>query len=112
MAMLDKRRAASALTLLMTMAAAVVLLAIPCNHTVRAQTARTIRIIVPSTAGGGADTLARLLADQISRAQGQALMVENRPGDRGCFARRARRQHAPDHHAGVRHQCTPAEAEL
>jgi tripartite-type tricarboxylate transporter receptor subunit TctC len=28
-----------------------------------AQTAATIKIIVPSTAGGGADTLARLLGD-------------------------------------------------
>jgi len=31
---------------------------------------RTIKIIVPSTAGGGADALARLLGDQISRKQG------------------------------------------
>jgi len=45
-----------------------------------AQTAATIKIIVPSTAGGGADTLARLLGDQISRKQGQTIVVENRPG--------------------------------
>jgi len=47
---------------------------------VHAQSARTIKIVVPSTAGGGADTLARLLGDQISRKQGQTIVVENRPG--------------------------------
>jgi tripartite-type tricarboxylate transporter receptor subunit TctC len=45
-----------------------------------AQTTRTIKIIVPSTAGGGADTLVRLLGDQISRRQSQTIVVENRPG--------------------------------
>ncbi len=45
-----------------------------------AQTARPVKIIAPSTAGGGADVLARLLADQISRTQGATLVVENRPG--------------------------------
>ena len=40
-----------------------------------AQTTQTIKIIVPSTAGGGADTLARLLGDQIRRKQGQTVVV-------------------------------------
>jgi len=44
------------------------------------QTARTIKLIVPSAPGGGADILARLLADQISKAQGLSVVVENRPG--------------------------------
>jgi tripartite-type tricarboxylate transporter receptor subunit TctC len=41
---------------------------------------RAVRVIVPSTAGGGADVLARLIADQISRSHAQAVVVENRPG--------------------------------
>ena len=45
-----------------------------------AQTKRTIRIIVPSTVGGGADLLARLLADHMGRAQNIKAIVENRPG--------------------------------
>ena len=45
-----------------------------------AQTKRTIRIIVPSTVGGGADLLARLLADHMGRAQNIKVVVENRPG--------------------------------
>jgi tripartite-type tricarboxylate transporter receptor subunit TctC len=44
------------------------------------RTARTIKIIVPSSVGGGADLLARLLAEQISRAQNLTMVVENRPG--------------------------------
>ena len=55
---------------------------------------RTIKIIVPSTAGGGADTLARLLGDQISRKQSQTIIVENRP----------ERQH---HRHGVRGSRSP-----
>jgi tripartite-type tricarboxylate transporter receptor subunit TctC len=44
------------------------------------QSARTIKIIVPLAPGGGADILARLMADQISRAQSPTVVVENRPG--------------------------------
>ena len=45
-----------------------------------AQTTRTIRIVVPFPAGGSADTLARIFADQIGKAGGPAMVVENRPG--------------------------------
>src|SRR5713101_6019178 len=44
------------------------------------QTSRTIKIIVPFSAGGGADIVARQLADQISHMQGLTVLVENRPG--------------------------------
>jgi tripartite-type tricarboxylate transporter receptor subunit TctC len=49
-------------------------------HLSPAQATRTIRIIVPSTVGGGADLLARLVADHIARAQNIKVVVENRPG--------------------------------
>lgn len=45
-----------------------------------AQSAKSIRIIVPLSAGGGADILARILAEQVNRAQGVTMVVENRPG--------------------------------
>jgi len=45
-----------------------------------AQSALTLRLVSPSTAGGGSDTLARILGDQISRKLGRAVVVENRPG--------------------------------
>jgi tripartite-type tricarboxylate transporter receptor subunit TctC len=41
---------------------------------------RTLRIVVPFAAGGGGSVLARLLADQIERQQGAAVVVENKPG--------------------------------
>jgi tripartite-type tricarboxylate transporter receptor subunit TctC len=61
-----------------------------------AQTGRTIKVIVPSTAGGGADTLARLLGDQISRKQGQTIVVENRPGASNTIGTEAVARAAPD----------------
>jgi tripartite-type tricarboxylate transporter receptor subunit TctC len=40
----------------------------------------TIKIVVPYTPGSGPDILARLMAEQIGRAQGPTVVVENRPG--------------------------------
>src|SRR5262249_47824465 len=44
---------------------------------------RLVRIVVPYPAGGGTDTLARLLADQLSRKWGQPAIVENIGGAAG-----------------------------
>jgi tripartite-type tricarboxylate transporter receptor subunit TctC len=41
---------------------------------------QTIRIICPFTPGGGSDLTARFVADGLSRAWGQSVVVENRPG--------------------------------
>ncbi|HKN09514.1 MAG TPA: tripartite tricarboxylate transporter substrate-binding protein, partial [Pseudomonadota bacterium] len=41
---------------------------------------RPVTIIVPSTAGGGTDIIARIIGDALSRQLGQAFVVENRPG--------------------------------
>src|SRR5262245_4923207 len=49
-------------------------------HGASAQTARTIRIIVPYTPGSGPDITSRLMADQIGRTHGVTFLVENRPG--------------------------------
>jgi tripartite-type tricarboxylate transporter receptor subunit TctC len=62
----------------------------------QAQTSRTIKIIVPSTAGGGADVLARMLADQIGKTQGQTVVVENRPGAGNTIGTEAVARSAPD----------------
>jgi tripartite-type tricarboxylate transporter receptor subunit TctC len=50
------------------------------GHGAWSQTARPIRIVVPYPPGGVTDVLARLLAEQIGRAQGPAIVVENRAG--------------------------------
>jgi tripartite-type tricarboxylate transporter receptor subunit TctC len=44
------------------------------------QARRTIKLIVPFAAGGGADILGRLLAEQIGAEHGVSIVIENRPG--------------------------------
>lgn len=46
----------------------------------------TIRIIVGNPPGGTVDLLARLIADDLSKAFGQPAIVENRPGANGNLA--------------------------
>jgi tripartite-type tricarboxylate transporter receptor subunit TctC len=57
---------------------------------------RTIKIVVPFPPGGTADIVARLLADQISRAQGLTMLVENRPGAASVVGTEAVSRAAPD----------------
>jgi tripartite-type tricarboxylate transporter receptor subunit TctC len=61
-----------------------------------AQTALSIRFVSPSTAGGGSDTLARLLGDQISRKQGRTVVIENRPGAGNVIGTEYVARSAPD----------------
>lgn len=42
--------------------------------------ARTVKIIVPATAGGGLDVMAHILAPKLSESWGQPVLIENRPG--------------------------------
>jgi tripartite-type tricarboxylate transporter receptor subunit TctC len=61
------------------LAAAVILVALS-GGAAWSQAARTITIIVPYQPGGATDVLARVLAEQIGRAQGPTMLIENRPG--------------------------------
>ena len=60
------------------------------------QTTRTIKIVVPVPPGGGEDILARLLGEQISRAYGLTILIENRPGAGGVIGDEAVSRAVPD----------------
>jgi tripartite-type tricarboxylate transporter receptor subunit TctC len=60
------------------------------------QAARTIKIVVPFPPGGGSDILARVLVEQVGRAQGLTLVVENRPGAGSVIGTEAVSRAAPD----------------
>jgi tripartite-type tricarboxylate transporter receptor subunit TctC len=59
-------------------------------------TGKTVRIVVPFAAGGPADLIARLLAEQIGRTQGTAMVIENRTGASGVIGTEAVSRGAPD----------------
>lgn len=57
---------------------------------------RPIRIIVPQAAGSGIDLQARLLAQKLSQAWGQAIVVDNRPGANAIIGMEAGAKAPPD----------------
>ena len=77
-------------------AVALVILVTLCGHVAWSQGSRPIKIVVPYPPGGGADLVARLLGEQIGRAQGQVVLIENRPGASGVIGAEAVSRAAPD----------------
>lgn len=63
---------------------------------VSAQTSRTIKIVVPYTPASGPDIVSRLIADQVGRAHGVIMLVENRPGGGTTIGTEAVARAAPD----------------
>ncbi|MBV9077101.1 MAG: tripartite tricarboxylate transporter substrate binding protein, partial [Methylobacteriaceae bacterium] len=61
------------------------LLALAAAGSARAQTypQRPLRVIVPFPAGGGGDTLARLVLTRVGEILGQNIVIDNRPGAGG-----------------------------
>ena len=57
---------------------------------------RAVTLIVPSAAGGGTDTIARLIGDQLSKQLGQGFVVENRTGAGMLVGTTAVAKAAPD----------------
>jgi tripartite-type tricarboxylate transporter receptor subunit TctC len=58
--------------------------------------ARTIKIVVPFPPGGTADIIARLLGEQVGKAQGLTVLTENRPGAGASIAYDVVARAAPD----------------
>jgi len=57
-----------------------VLVALGVEAIAQSYPARPIRLVVPFGAGGGTDNLARIIEPLVSKALGQPLVIENRPG--------------------------------
>ena len=86
---------------------------------------RTIRMIVPFGAGGPTDVFTRALGEELRKALGQPIVMENRPGAGTIIGTteaaqvRARRLHAADDLGDADHgrdaqseQVLPADARL
>ncbi|MEN3354087.1 MAG: hypothetical protein V7640_2245 [Betaproteobacteria bacterium] len=68
---------------------------------------RPVRILVPLTAGGGMDAVARGLALKLGDAFGQTVVVDNRPGAGSHIALEILSSSAPDGHTLMMSSLTP-----
>jgi tripartite-type tricarboxylate transporter receptor subunit TctC len=57
---------------------------------------RPVRLLLPFGAGGGSDTIARVIAAKMRDSLGQPMIVENRPGAQGIIAAESVRTAPPD----------------
>ena len=62
---------------------------------------RPVTLVVPFSAGGPTDTLARIMAERVSRTLGQTVVVENVVGAGGTIANSRVMQAAPDGHTAM-----------
>jgi len=72
------------------------MLAAPQMTTAQAYPARPVRLITPTGAGGSLDTMARMVAQKLTEAWGQQVIVDNRPGSGGMLGAGAAAKSAPD----------------
>lgn len=59
---------------------------------------RPVRLIVPTTAGGGPDIIARIMGQKLGEQLGQTFVADNRSGASGAIALDIVRASAPDGH--------------
>ncbi len=78
--------------------AALALLTFACGAFAQGFPSRPITVIVPFSAGGPTDTIARLMAERMQKSPGQSVVVENVVGAGGTIANNRVMQAAPDGH--------------
>jgi tripartite-type tricarboxylate transporter receptor subunit TctC len=71
-------------------------LALPLGAAAQSYPAKAVRLIVPVTAGGLTDILARAVGQELSKTWGQPVVVENRPGASHLIATELVVKSAPD----------------
>jgi tripartite-type tricarboxylate transporter receptor subunit TctC len=57
---------------------------------------KPVKALAPYSTGSGPDAVMRLIGDRLSRAWGQQILVENKPGANGFLAIEAAKRSAPD----------------
>jgi tripartite-type tricarboxylate transporter receptor subunit TctC len=67
-------------TLLLNAVLAFCICTIATHATAQTYPTRSIRLVVPFGAGGGTDNLARIVEPYVSKALGQSIIIDNRPG--------------------------------
>ena len=65
-------------------------------HAQEAYPARQIRLVIPFTAGGGSDSIGRLLGQKLAEAFRQPVVIDNRPGAGGSIGTREVQRAAAD----------------
>ncbi|MBX9646160.1 MAG: tripartite tricarboxylate transporter substrate binding protein BugD [Xanthobacteraceae bacterium] len=66
------------------------------THVHAQSSAKTVTLVVPYAAGGGTDTVARLIGERMSRTLGQVIIVENQVGGGSTIANDRVARSAPD----------------
>src|ERR1700674_4976096 len=83
-------------SLIAVLAVVATLFALPDGASAQNYPDRPVRMIIAFSPAGAIDTLGRILAQKLSEAWGQQVIVENRPGAGGNIGATAAAQAAPD----------------
>jgi tripartite-type tricarboxylate transporter receptor subunit TctC len=84
--------------LLETLCAGLLIGGFACNSTAQVFPNKPMRLVVPFPAGGGTDSLARALADGLTKELGQPVIVENKAGAGTVVGNDFVSKSAPDGH--------------
>lgn len=95
---MNARIGITALALLLALPAPVALSQSASTGSGQAYPSRPVRILVPLAAGGGMDTVTRGLAQSLTEALGQTVVVDNRPGAGSNVSLEILADAAPDGH--------------